>query len=102
MKRILVWFLILSFSGGDGGAGAGATPPTASLTSSPARFIRSSCRTRAGGPGKRLEALEKEIGDLQGQVDPGRVQHGDLYDLKKLAEQVREIDRKRQEDDWVS
>ena len=46
---------------------------------------------------KRIEALEKEIGGLQDQLNqPGTTPNQD--DLKKLAAQVREIDKKRQED----
>jgi phage tail protein X len=47
--------------------------------------------------GKRIDALEKEISDLRDQLSqPGVAANPD--DLKKLAEQVQEIDKKRQED----
>ena len=46
---------------------------------------------------KRIEALEKEIAGLQDKLNqPGTTANQD--DLKKLAEQVQEIDKKRQED----
>jgi LysM repeat protein len=46
---------------------------------------------------KHIQALEKEINDLQGQSSQtGSAANPD--DLKKLAEQVQEIDKKRQED----
>jgi len=48
---------------------------------------------------KRLDALEKKINDLSdklGQSGGGSVAGAD--DLKKLAEQVQEIDKKRQDD----
>jgi len=46
---------------------------------------------------KHIQALEKEINDLQGQSNQsGGTASPD--DLKKLAEQVQEIDKKRQED----
>ena len=51
--------------------------------------------------GKRIEALEKEIGDLQGQANQpaaNAANTANADDLKKLAEQVQEIDKKRQED----
>ncbi len=48
--------------------------------------------------GKRIEALEKEIGDLQGQANQPAANTANPDDLKKLAEQVQEIDKKRQED----
>lgn len=48
--------------------------------------------------GKRIEALEKQISDLQGQLNQPAANTVNPDDLKKLAEQVQEIDRKRQED----
>ena len=46
---------------------------------------------------KRIDALEKEIGGLRDQLNqPGATANQD--DLKKLAAQVREIDKKRQDD----
>lgn len=48
---------------------------------------------------KRLDALEKKIGDLQDKVNtPAGNDFASTDDLKKLAEQVQEIDKKRQED----
>lgn len=47
--------------------------------------------------GKRIDALEKEISDLSDKSSqPGGAASPD--DLKKLAEQVQEIDKKRQDD----
>ncbi len=51
--------------------------------------------------GKHIEALEKEISDLQSQVNQPAANAANTAnsdDLKKLAEQVQEIDKKRQED----
>ena len=45
---------------------------------------------------KRLEALEKEIGDLRDKSSTGPSVSPD--DLQKLADQVQEIDKKRQAD----
>src|SRR5271155_5681225 len=46
--------------------------------------------------GKRIDALEKEISDLRDQSNQsGGATNPD--DLKKLADQVQEIDKKRQE-----
>jgi len=48
---------------------------------------------------KRIDALEKEIGDLRdklNQPDAGSFASAD--DLKKLADQVQEMDKKRQQD----
>jgi LysM repeat protein len=48
---------------------------------------------------KRLEALEKEIGDLSDKLNqPAANDTVSADDLKKLAAQVQEIDKKRQDD----
>jgi TolA-binding protein len=48
---------------------------------------------------KRIEALEKKVSDMQDQVNkPAGNDFASTDDLKKLAEQVQEIDKKRQED----
>ena len=49
--------------------------------------------------GKRIDALEREISDLRDKVNTPVVNtSASQEDLRKLAEQVQEIDRKRQED----
>src|SRR5450432_558326 len=48
---------------------------------------------------KRIEALEKEIGDLSDKLNqPAANDSASADDLKKLAAQVQEIDKKRQDD----
>ncbi len=48
---------------------------------------------------KRIEALEKEIADMGDKVNQPVVNSSaSVEDLKKLAEQVQEIDQKRQDD----
>ena len=48
---------------------------------------------------KRLEALEKQIADLTDKLNqPAAGDSASADDLKKLAAQVQEIDKKRQED----
>ena len=49
---------------------------------------------------KRIDALEKEIADLGDKVNqpPPNNNSASVDDLKKLAEQVQEIDQKRQDD----
>jgi LysM repeat protein len=48
---------------------------------------------------KRIEALEKEIGDLSDKLNqPAAPDSANADDLKKLAAQVQEIDKKRQAD----
>src|SRR5476649_463057 len=49
--------------------------------------------------GKRMDALEKEIGDLRDKLSQPVASDGaSADDLKKLAGQVQEIDKKRQSD----
>jgi phage tail protein X len=48
---------------------------------------------------KRLDALEKQISDLSDKLNqPAAPDSANADDLKKLAEQVQEIDKKRQAD----
>lgn len=48
---------------------------------------------------KRMEALEKEVNDLRDKLNqPGASDIASADDLKKLAAQVQEIDKKRQAD----
>ncbi len=48
---------------------------------------------------KRLDALEKDISDLHDKLNqPSASGSADADDLKKLAAQVQEIDKKRQDD----
>jgi LysM repeat protein len=49
--------------------------------------------------GKRLDAVEKGISDLQDKLNqPAANNSASADDLKKLADQVQEIDKKRQDD----
>jgi len=49
--------------------------------------------------GKRLDALEHDLADLRDKVNaPAVNNYASADDLQKLAQQVKEIDRKRQED----
>jgi septal ring factor EnvC (AmiA/AmiB activator) len=49
--------------------------------------------------GKRIDAVEKKISDLQDKLnEPSATGNASADDLKKLAEQVQEIDKKRQSD----
>jgi LysM repeat protein len=93
MKRISVWFLILTFSAVVAQAQDDAAQQQIDKLSGQVQDLQDAQAQQA----KRLEALEKEINDLQGQANPsGSAANSD--DLKKLAAQVQEIDRKRQED----
>lgn len=49
--------------------------------------------------GKRIDALEKEISELRDKANtPAVSDSASVEDLKKLADDVREIDKKRQDD----
>ena len=49
--------------------------------------------------GKRLDALEHDLSDLRDKVNtPAVNNYASAEDLQKLAQQVKEIDKKRQED----
>lgn len=48
---------------------------------------------------KRIDALEKQVRDLQDKLNqPGANNFASADDLKKLADQVQEVDKKRQAD----
>ena len=86
MKRIFVWFFILSFSIAAARAQDAATQQQIDKLNGQVQDLLDAQATQA----KRIVALEKEIAGLGDRVNQD--------DLKKLADQVREIDRKRQED----
>lgn len=86
MKRILVCFLILGVSVVTARAQDTATQQQIDKLSGQIQDLLDAQTTQ----NKRIEALEKEIAGLGDRVNQD--------DLKKLAEQVQEIDRKRQED----
>jgi LysM repeat protein len=93
MKRILAWFLILSFSVAAARAQDSATQQQIDQINGRLQDLQDAQAVQA----KRIEALEKEIGGLHDQLSqPGAT--ADQGDLKKLAEKVQEIDKKRQED----
>jgi len=93
MKRIFVWFLVLSFSVVVASAQDNTTQQQIDKLSGQVQDLLDA----QAAQGERIEALEKEIGGLRDQLNqPGTTANQD--DLKKLAEQVREIDKKRQED----
>jgi LysM repeat protein len=95
MKRILAWFLILSFSIAAARAQDSATQQQIDKLSGQIQDLLDA----QAAQGKRIEALEKEIGDLHDQMNqPGASGSANPDDLKKLAEQVQEIDKKRQDD----
>ncbi len=47
---------------------------------------------------KKIEALEKQVNELQSQLNKPSGNYASADDLKELAEKVREVDKKRQAD----
>ena len=91
MKSILIWFLILSFSVAAARAQDDATQQQINKLNGQIQDLLDAQAMQA----KRMDALEKEIGDLR---DKSSGPAAGQDDLKKLADQVQEIDKKRQED----
>jgi LysM repeat protein len=96
MKRIFVWFLILSCSVAAARAQDDATQQQINKLDGQIQDLLDAQAVQ----GKRIEALEKEISDLRDKISqpPPATDTASAADLKKLADQVQEIDRKRQED----
>jgi LysM repeat protein len=96
MKRIFVWFLILSCSVAIARAQDTSTQQQMDEINGRLQNILEA----QSAQGKRIEALEKEISDLRDKASqpPPATDTASAADLKKLADQVQEIDRKRQED----
>jgi LysM repeat protein len=95
MKRILVWFLVLSFSLAAARAQDDATQQQINELNGRIQNLTDSQTVQA----KRITALEKEIGELRDKSSqPGTTDTANADDLKKLADQVQEIDKKRQAD----
>ena len=91
MKRILVWFLILSFSVAAARAQDDATQQQINKLNGQIQDALDAQAVQA----KRITELEKEISDLRDKSGGSSVAQGDL---QKLADQVQEIDKKRQAD----
>jgi LysM repeat protein len=94
MKRFLVGFLMLSCSLAAVRAQDDANQQQIDKLSGQIQDLTDAQVAQ----GKRIEALEKQISDLQGQLNQPAPSTVNPDDLKKLAEQVQEIDKKRQED----
>jgi len=95
MKRILIWFLILSFSVAAARAQDDATQQQINKLNGQVQDLLDAQAVQA----KRITALEKEIGELRDKSSqPGATDTANADDLKKLADQVQEIDKKRQAD----
>jgi LysM repeat protein len=93
MKKILLWLFIFTFIVSMARGQEDATQQQIDKLNGQIQDLLEAQATQT----KRIEALEKEIGGLRDQLNqPGVTANQD--DLKKLAAQVREIDKKRQDD----
>jgi len=95
MKRISLWMLVLALAAGTAPAQDAATQQQMDkLTGQLQDIIDAQAKQ-----GERLEAMEHEISDLRDKVNTPVVNdRASADDLKQLAEKVREIDQKQQDD----
>ena len=95
MKRILIWIFILSLSLAAARAQDAATQQQIDQINGRLQDLQDAQAVQA----KRITALEKEISELRDKSSqPGATDTANADDLKKLADQVQEIDKKRQAD----
>jgi LysM repeat protein len=95
MRKISLWFFIFVFTASLARAQDAATQQQIDELSA---RIQTMLETQEA-QGKRLDALEKGISDLQDKLNQPAANNGASQDdLKKLADQVQEIDKKRQAD----
>jgi LysM repeat protein len=93
MRKISLWLFIFVFTASLARAQDAATQDQIDQINGKIQDLLDA----QAAQGKRIDALEKEIGDLSDKSSqPGVAANPD--DLKKLAEQVQEIDKKRQDD----
>ena len=91
MKKILVWLFILSFALAAARAQDDATQQQINKLNGQVQDLLDAQAVQA----KRIDALEKEISELLDKSGGSSVAQGDL---EKLADQIQEIDKKRQAD----
>ena len=95
MKKMSFWLLTLVFTASLARAQDAATQQQLDQLSGRIQVLE----TALAQQDKRLAALEKEIGELSDKVNAPPVNDSaSRDDLKQLAEQVQEIDKKRQDD----
>jgi septal ring factor EnvC (AmiA/AmiB activator) len=94
MRKISLWLFILTITASLARA-QDATQQQLDQISGKIQDLQASLAEQ----GKRIDALEKKISDLQDKLNqPDSSAGASADDLKKLAEQVQEIDKKRQAD----
>lgn len=95
MRTISLWLVILTFTVGAARGQDAATQEQIGKLSGQIQDLLESRDAQA----KRIGELEKEIGDLRDKLNqPAQNDSASADDLKKLAAQVQEIDKKRQAD----
>jgi LysM repeat protein len=95
MRKISLWVLMLVLTASLGRAQDAATQQQLDKLSGQIQDLTDAQVQQ----GKRLDAIEKEIADLGDKMNqPAANNYASADDLKKLAEQVQEIDQKRQDD----
>ena len=95
MKKILAWFLISSLAVAAVRAQDSATQQQIDKLSGQIQDVLAAQAAQE----KRITALERQINNLSNQLNqPGNGGFASQDDLQKLAQQVQEIDKKRQED----
>ena len=95
MKKILAWFLVSSLAAAVAQAQDSATQQQLDKLSGQIQDVLAAQAAQE----KRIESLEKQINSLGSQINqPGSTGLASQDDLQKLAQQVQDIDKKRQDD----
>lgn len=98
MRTILLWLFIFAFATFTSGVARAQDTATQQQFDQINGRIQDILDAQAQ-QSKRLDAVEKGINDLQDKLNqPGTTGNANAEDLKKLAGQVQEIDKKRQDD----
>jgi LysM repeat protein len=95
MRKISLWLFILVFTASLARAQDAATQQQIDKLTGQIQDMEDA----QAAQGKRIDALEKEISDMGDKLNqPAASDSASADDLKKLAAQVQEIDKKRQDD----
>ena len=95
MRKISLWLFILDFTIGVARGQDAATQQQIDQLNGKLQDLMDA----QADQGKRIAALEKQIGDLGDKLNqPAANNYASQDDLKKLADQVQEIEKKRQAD----
>ncbi|MGH7953682.1 MAG: LysM peptidoglycan-binding domain-containing protein [Limisphaerales bacterium] len=98
MKKILILTLLVAFSNATVFAQDAATQQQLDKLSAQIQSLEAVLAAQ----GKHIDAVEKSVNDLQDKLNqPPANNYASADDLKKLAAQVQEIDKKRQEDNQL-